>query len=113
MDPVTVATVAGAVKPETLDAAGGVVEKTGKGIGHVFTSIGSMGTEHHKIAKDAENERLRILAGMDPEQLELVLKSEHDRAAQGKKNMLTKVALASTPLGLLSMATDLRSPAFV
>jgi hypothetical protein len=113
MDPATIATVAGAVKPETLNAAGGVLEKTGKGIGHIFTSLGSFGSKHLEIATNAQNERLRILADMEPEQLELILKNEHERAAQGKKNLLTRIALSTSPLGMLAMATDLRSPAFV
>lgn len=113
MDPATIATVAGAVKPETLNAAGGVVEKTGRGIGHIFESLGSLGSKHHEIAAKARNERLKILSGMSPEQMEVVLKHEHTQAASGKRNLFTRMAMATSPFGMLALATDLRTPALV
>ncbi|HTK84827.1 MAG TPA: hypothetical protein VL625_07040 [Patescibacteria group bacterium] len=113
MEPATIAAVAGAVKPEMLNAAGGVLEKTGKGIGHVFKSLGSFGTEHHEIAENARTKRMEILSRMSPEQMEVYLRHEHERAAKGRKNWLTKIALSTSPFGMLALATDLRSPALV
>ena len=81
IDPVTLGAVASAAKPETLQAAGGLLESTGKGVGHIFHSVGTIGTEHHQISADANLKELEILSQMDPDQLRVL--AEYKKAARG------------------------------
>ncbi len=69
VDPVTVGAIASAAKPETLQAAGGLLESTGKGVGTIFHSVGTIGTEHHQISADTSVKELEILSQMDADQL--------------------------------------------
>lgn len=102
MDPVSAAAVAKVVTPEHLDAAGNVVEKTGKGVGHIFDSVGNIGSKHHEISADARVREAEIIAGMSPEQMKIYL--DHKKAASGS----TLETLASfTPLGPVLAAKKL------
>jgi hypothetical protein len=94
MDPVTIATAAGAVKPETIKAAGGLLESAGNGVGEIFRSAGSIGSEHHQIAANREIEEAKILAHMSPEQMKIYLSHKQS----GRESKLETLA-ALTPLG--------------
>ena len=107
VDPVTIGAVAKVVTPGHVDAVGNaavtILEKTGSGVGQIFTSVGNMGTGHHQISANKQVEEAKILAGMSPEQLKIYL----DYKKASNRPSLLETAASFTPLGPILTAKRL------
>ena len=111
VDPVTIGAIASAAKPETLQAAGGLLESTGKGVGYIFHSVGTIGTEHHQISADANLKELEILSQMDADQLKVLAEYKKATRGNGGRSILRTLGYASPLTMPFSLMADLRDMA--